>query len=221
MGGRGVRVIAVSMILFAVSACSVVGYPAGGPAGSAPPPRDNEATGSGSVGADVREPTAGDRTTSAGPELPRTGRMREGLSTEDLEAIPDARPVQEQKSRYGNRPEYEVFGITYRVLESSTGYEEEGLASWYGEQFQGRPTSSREPYDMYLMTAAHRSLPLPTYVEVTNLENGRSAVVRVNDRGPFHPDRIIDLSYVAALKLGYVGEGTARVRVRALEPAAR
>jgi rare lipoprotein A len=129
--------------------------------------------------------------------------------------------VQEDKSRYGNRPEYEVFGIRYRVLESSIGYEEEGSASWYGEEFQGRPTSSREPYDMYLMTAAHRTLPLPTYVEVTNLENGRRAVVRVNDRGPFHPDRIIDLSYVAALKLGYVDAGTARVRVRALEPAAR
>jgi rare lipoprotein A len=169
----------------------------------------------------VKEPTAGERSTSAGPELPRTGGLREGASAEDLDAIPDARPVQEEKSRYGNRPEYEVFGVTYRVLESSVGYEEEGLASWYGEEFQGRPTSSREPYDMYLMTAAHRSLPLPTYVEVTNLENGRSAVVRVNDRGPFHPDRIIDLSYVAARKLGYVGAGTARVRVRALEPAAR
>ncbi len=197
------RLIAVSMALLAVSACSVVGYPAGGPAGSAPPPRDREAT------------------ESAGPEMPRTGRLREGASDEDLAAIPDARPVQEEKSPYGNRPEYEVFGVTYQVMESSTGHEEEGLASWYGEEFQGRPTSSREPYDMYLMTAAHRSLPLPTYVEVTNLENGRRAVVRVNDRGPFHPDRIIDLSYVAALKLGYVGAGTARVRVRALEPAAR
>jgi rare lipoprotein A len=208
------------MVLLAVSACSVVGYPAGAPS-SSPQPEDREAVVSGGAGADAREPTAGERAASAGPELPRTSGLREGASDEDLEAIPDARPVQEEKSRYGNRPEYEVFGVTYRVLESSVGYEEEGLASWYGEEFQGRPTSSREPYDMYLMTAAHRSLPLPTYVEVTNLENGRIAVVRVNDRGPFHPDRIIDLSYVAARKLGYVGAGTARVRVRALEPAAR
>jgi len=215
-----VRVITVCMVVLAVSACSVVGYPAGGPGGP-PPPRDRGASESGGAGADVMEPTSGEGTTSAGPELPRTIRLREGASEEEIEAIPDARPVQEEKSRYGNRPEYEVFGVTYRVRESSTGYEAEGLASWYGEQFQGRPTSSREPYDMYLMTAAHRTLPLPTYVEVTSLENGRSVVVRVNDRGPFHPDRIIDLSYVAALKLGYVGAGTARVRVRALEPAAR
>jgi rare lipoprotein A len=95
------------------------------------------------------------------------------------------------------------------------------MASWYGPEFQGRRTSSGEPYDMYAMTAAHTSLPLPTYVEVTNLENERRVVVRVNDRGPFHEDRIIDLSYVAAWKLGMIGRGTARVRVRALEPAAR
>ena len=198
------RAFTVGMVLVAVSACSVVGYPAGGPGGSSPP----RAHGTSESGV-------------AGAELPRTTRLREGASEEEIEAVPDARPVQEEKSRYGNPPEYEVLGTTYRVRESSTGYEAEGLASWYGEQFQGRPTSSREPYDMYLMTAAHRTLPLPTYVEVTNLENGRSVVVRVNDRGPFHPDRVIDLSYVAALKLGYVGAGTARVRVRALEPAAR
>ncbi len=130
-------------------------------------------------------------------------------------------PVQEPLSRYGNPSTYEVDGITYRVLESSVGYEAEGMASWYGEEFQGRRTSSGEPYDMYAMTAAHRTLPIPTYVEVTNLENGRTAVVRVNDRGPFHADRIIDLSYAAARKLGIVGPGTAHVRVRALEPAAR
>jgi rare lipoprotein A len=136
-------------------------------------------------------------------------------------SIPDAEPRPEERSRYGNPEEYEVLGRTYRVLSTSTGYEAEGMASWYGPEFQGRRTSSGEPYDMYAMTAAHTSLPLPTYVEVTNLENERRVVVRVNDRGPFHEDRIIDLSYVAAWKLGMIGRGTARVRVRALEPAAR
>jgi rare lipoprotein A len=103
-------------------------------------------------------------------------------------------------------------------MDSSTGYHEEGLASWYGADFQGRRTSSGEAYDMNLLTAAHRSLPLQTWVEVTNLGNGRTVVVRVNDRGPFHADRIIDLSMAAARELGYVEAGTARVRVRALEP---
>jgi len=134
------------------------------------------------------------------------------------DAAPDAVPVREPLSAYGNPPEYEVDGVTYHVMDSAKGYEAEGTASWYGEEFQGRRTSSGEPYDMYAMTAAHRTLPLPTYVEVTNLENGRVVVVRVNDRGPFHADRIIDLSYAAARKLGIVGPGTARVRVRALEP---
>jgi rare lipoprotein A len=113
--------------------------------------------------------------------------------------------------------EYEVRGVVYRVLDSSLGYDEEGLASWYGAEFQGRRTSSGESYDMDLLTAAHRSLPLQTWVEVTNLDNGTSVVVRVNDRGPFHADRIIDLSRAAARQLGYEEAGTARVRVRALE----
>lgn len=115
-------------------------------------------------------------------------------------------------------PEYEVDGVTYHVMDSAANYVEEGIASWYGPDFQGKRTSSGETYDMYAMTAAHKTLPLPTYVEVTNLQNGEVVVVRVNDRGPFHPDRIIDLSYMAALKLGIVGSGTARVRVRALKP---
>jgi rare lipoprotein A len=113
---------------------------------------------------------------------------------------------------------YEVFGRTYRTLESSEGYEEEGIASWYGEEFHGRSTSSGEPYDMYAMTAAHRTLPLPSYLEITNLANGRRVVVRVNDRGPFHEDRLIDVSYAAAHRLGLIGTGTARVRIRALRP---
>ena len=126
-------------------------------------------------------------------------------------------PVSEAPSRYGNASEYEVFGRTYRVLESSEGYAEVGEASWYGEQFHGRPTSSQEPFDMYAMTAAHKSLPIPSYVEVENLDNGRTAILRVNDRGPFVDGRIIDLSAGAARKLGFYNKGTAKVRVEAYE----
>ena len=116
--------------------------------------------------------------------------------------------------------EYEVRGRTYRVLDSSYEYDERGIASWYGDEFQGRPTSSGEPFDKNKLTAAHRSLPLPSWVRVTNLANGRSVVVRVNDRGPFSdPERrIIDVSHAAAVELGMVETGTASVRVQAVEP---
>ena len=136
----------------------------------------------------------------------------------DFSSIPDAIPREEPPSRYGNRPSYQVQGETYHTLSASRGYVERGIASWYGTKFHGRPTSSREPYDLYAMTAAHRTLPLPCYVQVRNLENGRSVVVKVNDRGPFHPNRIIDLSYAAAGKLGILGKGTGLVEVRALDP---
>lgn len=127
-------------------------------------------------------------------------------------------PGAEPRSRYGNPESYEVFGDTYHVLSSADGYEEEGLASWYGAEFEGRLTSSREPFDPRRPSAAHRTLPIPTWVRVTNLDNGREIVVRVNDRGPFADTdrRIIDLSRAAAERLGFVGPGTARVRVRAL-----
>jgi rare lipoprotein A len=116
--------------------------------------------------------------------------------------------------------QYRQFGETYRVLDSSRGYDERGIASWYGEPFHGRRTSSGERYDMHALTAAHRTLPLPSWVEVRNLNNGRAVVVRINDRGPFHdPERrIIDLSYAAAVRLGIDASGTAPVRVRAIEP---
>lgn len=136
----------------------------------------------------------------------------------DLARIPEPVPRAEPRSRYGNHSPYTVNGQTYHVLASAKGYVERGLASWYGTKFHGRPTSSFEPYDMFQYTAAHRTLPLPTYARVTNLENGKSVVVRINDRGPFKPDRIIDLSYVAALRLGIVEKGTALVEVRALDP---
>ena len=140
-----------------------------------------------------------------------------------LEAIPEPVPRAEPPSLRGNMEEYDQSGGTYRVLDTSEGYDERGVASWYGEPFHGRQTSSGETYDMYGMTAAHRTLPLPSFVEVTNLANGRNVVLRVTDRGPFHdPDRrIIDVTYTAAVKLGMVGTGTAAVRVRALEPYQR
>ena len=129
---------------------------------------------------------------------------------------PDAVPRPEPYSRYGNGPVYEVLGSRYTVLPTAEGYSERGVASWYGEKFHGRLTSSREVYDMYEMTAAHKTLPLPTYVRVRNLRNGRSIVVRVNDRGPFVDNRIIDLSYAAALRLDMVRDGTSLVEVTAI-----
>ena len=128
----------------------------------------------------------------------------------------DAVPRPEPKSRYGNGPNYEVLGKSYTVMPSGSGYKERGVASWYGKKFHGRLTSNREPYDMYAMTAAHKTLPLPTYVQVRNLRNNRTVVVRVNDRGPFVDNRVIDLSYAAALKLDMVGSGTSLVEVTAI-----
>jgi rare lipoprotein A len=134
------------------------------------------------------------------------------------EGVPDAVPRAEPRSRLGNPPFYEVFGKRYYVLSSSVGYVERGVASWYGPGFHQVRTSIGETYDMYGMTAAHKTLPLPAYVRVTNLQNGRSVVVRVNDRGPFVGNRIIDLSYSAAARLDMLKNGTALVEVRAVEP---
>lgn len=135
-------------------------------------------------------------------------------------AYPDVQPRAEPASRGGNMAEYRQNGRRYRVLDSSYGYDERGVASWYGRDFHGRPTSSGERYDMHALTAAHRTLPLPSWVRVTNLSNGRSVVLRVNDRGPFADTgrRIIDVSYAAAVRLGMVETGTASVRVQAIEP---
>lgn len=152
----------------------------------------------------------------------RWGRQADGRPAYvpiDLTSIPDAVPRHEPLSRYGNPPEYEVFGQRYRTLTSSAGFEERGLASWYGTKFHGQRTSSGEPYDMFAMTAAHRHLPLPSFVEVTNLQNGKRVVVRVNDRGPFAGGRVIDLSYAAAHRIGMVEKGVAPVLVRAVGPA--
>ncbi len=136
----------------------------------------------------------------------------------DVSNVPDVVPKAEPRSKYGNPESYVVFGKRYYVLKSSAGYVERGIASWYGTKFHGKRTSSGETYDMYAMTAAHKTLPLPTYVRVTNLENNRSTILRVNDRGPFHENRIIDLSYAAATRLGVIAKGTALVEVRAINP---
>ena len=128
----------------------------------------------------------------------------------------DAVPRPEPRSKYGNGPVYEVLGKRYTVMPSADGYRERGVASWYGKKFHGNLTSNRETYDMYAMTAAHKTLPLPTYVRVRNLRNNKSIVVRVNDRGPFVHNRIIDLSYSAALKLDMITDGTSLVEVTAI-----
>lgn len=136
----------------------------------------------------------------------------------DLELTPDAVPREEPPHRFANRP-YEVFGRRYVPVARPAGFRERGTATWYGRRYHGQRTSSGEPYDMYGMTAAHPTLQIPSYVRVTNLANGRSVVVRVNDRGPFLAGRVIDLSYTAALKLGYIEAGSAQVELEVVDPA--
>jgi rare lipoprotein A len=136
----------------------------------------------------------------------------------DLDAIADPVPRAEPRSQRGNPISYEVFGKRYFILPTSEGYKERGVASWYGPDFHSKPTSSGEPYDMYAMTAAHKTLPIPCYARVTNLSNGRSIVVRINDRGPFVDNRIIDLSYTAAHKLDMTRAGTTFVEVEVITP---
>lgn len=138
------------------------------------------------------------------------------LSADD---IADAVPRREPITRAGNRSPYVELGKTYHLLPQVKGYTEEGIASWYGTKFHGRNTSNGEIYSLYKATAAHKTLPIPCFARVTNLDNGKQIIVRVNDRGPFHEGRIIDLSYAAAIKLGYAQQGTARVRVEAIDPS--
>ena len=151
---------------------------------------------------------------------PRSAKKHDGAPkiTLNSAAIRDAIPKDEPLSKYGNPESYVVLGKRYRTLKSSKGYKQRGVASWYGTKFHGNRTSSGEIYNMFAMTAAHKHLPLPTYVEVVNLDNKRRTVVKVNDRGPFHDNRIIDLSYAAAVKLGVDTAGTANVEIRAIEP---
>lgn len=137
----------------------------------------------------------------------------------DVDKLPEPVPHWEPRSTYGNRSPYTVLGHTYRVLSSAKGYDERGIASFYGNKFHGYKTSNLENYDMYKFSAAHKTLPLPSYARVTNLANGKSVIVRINDRGPFHDNRLIDLSYAAAVKIGIWPKGTGLVEVRAIDPA--
>jgi len=150
---------------------------------------------------------------------PSRGGRNDGPGTPpgNLDRIADARPRSEPLNPGANNP-YIALGRKYVPYQSHKPYRQRGTASWYGRKFHGRLTSSGERYDMYAMTAAHTILPIPSYVKVTNLSNGKSVVVRVNDRGPFHSERIIDLSYTAAYKLGFVGAGSAQVEVEAILP---
>lgn len=177
--------------------------------GSAPPPASQASA-----------PAARNAPETSLSQAERYRQSHDGEPSEkiDVSTIPEPVPVPEPLSRYGNRSPYTVLGQSYQVLASSRGYAERGISSWYGNKFHGYMTSSFEPYDMYKFTAAHKSLPLPSWARVTNLENGKSVVVRVNDRGPFHDNRLIDLSYAAAVKIGVWPKGTGLVEVRALQP---
>ena len=137
----------------------------------------------------------------------------------DVSKLPEPVPKVEPHSHYGNNSPYTVLGRTYHVLPSASGYDERGIASFYGNKFHGYKTSDFETYDMYAFTAASTTLPLPSYARVTNLENGKSVIVRVNDRGPFQKNRLIDLSYAAAVKIGIWPKGTGLVEVRGIDPA--
>lgn len=160
-------------------------------------------------GADDNGAPGSDRYSIQQDHAPEADRVR-------MQQLPQPTPRSEALSRYGNGPTYRVWGITYEVMDSADGYLEDGIASWYGAKFHGHRTSSGESYDMYQLSAAHKTLPLPSWARVTNLDNGKSTIVRVNDRGPFHPDRVIDLSWAAAVKLDIDQRGTGRVRVEAL-----
>ncbi|WP_192036804.1 septal ring lytic transglycosylase RlpA family protein [Halomonas sp. YLGW01] len=169
----------------------------------------------------------GGQTEQRTPPAPATADGRYAMSSDaypetppNVAEVPDAVPRPEPRARGGNRSTYEVWGKTYHVLDDPRGYRQEGIASWYGEKFHGYATASGDIYDMYEMSAAHRSLPLPSYVRVTNLDNGRRVIVRVNDRGPFHENREIDLSYAAAARLDILGQGTGQVRVEVIDPVA-
>ncbi len=163
-------------------------------------------------------PVEGPQTAVTPPESryarPRDGAPLQPISPEEVgDAVPRADPI----LSVGNRSPYTVDAVTYEVLSNYRGYRQVGIASWYGAKFDGYETSNGEIFDVYQASAAHRTLPIPCYARVTNLENGRSVVVRINDRGPFHSERLIDLSYAAAVKLGYMERGTAQVEVAVLD----
>ena len=209
---------------------SPVASPAASPAAATAVPRTSSDTAfpssgavpNASTGAGVAPPPSGG-TSPASPFGPGVSAVAAGQAPpppprELLAAIGDAQPRVETRTRRGNPPVYTVLGQTYQLLRSAAGYRERGVASWYGPDFHAKNTANGEAYDMYAMTAAHRTLPIPVYLKVTNLANGKSVTVRVNDRGPFKHNRIVDLSYTAAMKLGMLNKGTAFVEVEAILP---
>lgn len=161
-------------------------------------------------------PTSPQKTGSGRYEMADDSPLLEPI---DLSVVKPVIPVPVTRTLAGNKSPYTVNGRTYHVMSTEAGYQETGMASWYGRKFHGHLTSNGEIYDMFSLSAAHKTLPIPSFLEVTNLDNNRSVIVRVNDRGPFHDDRVVDLSYAAAAYLNYADKGTARVRVKALVPA--
>lgn len=147
----------------------------------------------------------------AAPDVP--------LTSEELAKIPDATPVEEPFSKYGNPTQYTVLGKTYTVMAKAKNFKQAGLASWYGKKFHGQRTSSGERFDMYKLTAAHKNLPIPCYAKVTNQENGKSVIVKINDRGPFHSNRVMDVSWAAAAKLDMLDQGTAKIKLEVISTA--
>ena len=188
------------------SIAAIVGLPFFLAACSTPPPSQSQSPPLPQDNADVSVPERYHVEQDSAP-------LRPISQDEVFDAIPQADPI----LRFGNMSPYVIDGVTYNVLEDYRDYREQGTASWYGAKFSGHKTSNGELYDLYQPSAAHKTLPIPSYARVTNLDNGKSIVVRVNDRGPFHSDRIIDLSYAAAVKLGYMEQGTAQVEVEVME----
>lgn len=182
--------------------------------------------GRGSSGGVYRSADGGSRRSGIDDDVsrPQSSRYRDNSDSvpdgppPDISKLVEPVPKVEPRALYGNKSPYSVLGQSYTVLPNANGYVERGIASFYGNKFHGYKTSSLEEYDMYQFSAAHKTLPLPSYARVTNLENGRSVVVRINDRGPFHDNRLIDLSYAAAVKIGVYPKGTGLVEVRAITP---
>jgi rare lipoprotein A len=207
--------LALLLIVLAVGACSTT-QKASDKQQSAAPIVD-AVSGPSARSGQAAPATASVATTSGGGYLAGDG---PGADTPaNLDAIPDAVPKAEPLHRYANRP-YSALGKTYTPLQKTGSYKERGSASWYGKKFHGQRTSIGEVYDMYAMTAAHPTLPIPSYARVTNVATGKSVVVRINDRGPFLHERIMDLSYVAAYKLGYINSGSAEVEVESIAVSA-
>jgi rare lipoprotein A len=201
------RLIIIGLVALVLSAC-------GGSKNSRPSSR-------GSSGSSSSRSSGGGRDDISRSQSSRYRSSSDSVPTEipDVSKLPEPVPKVEPRALYGNKSPYSVLGQTYNVLPTPRGYVERGIASFYGNKFHGYKTSSLEEYDMYQFSAAHKTLPLPSYARVTNLENGKSVIVRINDRGPFHENRIIDLSFAAAVKLGVWPKGTGLVEVRAIDPS--